>query len=246
MARLEWGLGPRLFERGVDQGVLYLDGTGVPWNGLVSVEEKTTGAVNTDHYFEGNRIHISQESGDYEARISAFTYPDVFAEYNGFADVEEYRRFGFSYRTQLGPDAHRIHLVYNVLVRDDQRDWKTIAERPDPSLFGWDIYSASEPVPGAGPGSHLTMEAPRDPTVLNEIEDILYGTETTEPRMPDPAEIIELYEAATLLRITYNGDGTYTATGPDDMVQVLADGSFQINAPSAFLLNEDIFVVNSY
>lgn len=246
MTRLEWGLGPRLFDRGVDQGVLYLDGTGVPWNGLVSVEEKASGQVNTDHYFEGNRIHISQEIGDYEGRISAFTYPDVFAEYNGYSDVEEYRRFGFSYRTQHGIDAHRIHLVYNVLVRDDQRDWKTIGERPDPSLFSWDIYSASEPISGARPGGHLVMEAPRDPSVLNEIEDILYGTAITEPRMPDPAEIIELYEASTLLRITYNGDGTYTATGPDDMVQVLADGSFTINAPSAFLLTQDIFVVNSY
>lgn len=246
MTRLKWGEGPRMFDLGVNQGVLYLDGTAVPWNGLVSVEEAASGAVDTDHYFEGNRIHISHELGDFEARLSAYTYPDVFAEYNGWSDREYYRRFGFSYRTEREDEGTKLHIVYNVLVRDDQRSWQTFGTRPDPSLFTWDISGAAVPVPGARPAARLTLEAPRDPSVLAELEDILYGTDTTEPRLPDPAEIIELYEAATLLRITYNGDGTYTATGPDDMVVVHADGSFTLNAPTAFVDKEGIFTVNSY
>lgn len=246
MTRLEWGVGPPMYDQGVDRGVLYLDGTAVPWNGLVSVDEAATGSVDIEHYFDGNRIHISQETGDFEARVSAFTYPDVFAEYNGYSERNLYQRFGFAYRTQHGLDAHKLHLVYNVLVRDDARAWRTLAERPDPSLFNWDIYAAAEKIPGASPAARLTMEAPRDESVLAAIEDILYGTDTTEPRMPDPAEIIELYEAATILRITYNNDGTYTATGPDSMVRILADGVFEIEAPTAFLVNQDIFTVNSY
>lgn len=246
MTRLKWGEGPPMYDLGVDRGVLYLDDTAVPWNGLVSVDEAATGEVNTEHYFDGNRIHISQETGDFQARISAYTYPDVFTEYNGYSDVDEYRRFGFAYRTQHGLDGYKLHLVYNVLVRDDERAWRSVGSRPDPSLFNWDIYASEIPIPGASPAARLMMESPRDPSVLEAIEDILYGTETTEPRLPDPAEIVELYEAATILRITYNGDGTYTASGPDDMVRLLPDGRFEINAPSAFLVNEDIFVVNSY
>lgn len=245
--RLTWGdpAGP-LYDQGIDRGVLYLDGTAVPWNGLVSVDEGASGLVDTEHYLDGNRLHISQETGDFEARISAFTYPDVFAEYNGYSDRDEYRRFGFSYRTQHGPNSYKIHIVYNVMVRDDSRSWDTLSADIDPSLFSWDIYASEIPIPGASPAARLMMESPRDPSVFETIEDILYGKGEVEPRLPDPAEIVELYEAATILRITYNGDGTWTATGPDEMVQPLDDGRFELNAPSAFFIDQDSFVVNSY
>lgn len=245
MARLKWGEGPRLYDLGLDQGVLYLDDVAVPWNGLVSVDEKDNGQVNTDFYFEGNRLHISQYTGDFGATISAYTYPDVFAEYNGYGAHNQYKRFGLSYRTQHG-DGHTLHLVYNTLVDDQARSWKSISNTVDPSLFSWDIYASAVEIPGASPASHLAMEVPRNASVFDALEDILYGSDTTDPRLPDPAELVELYEAATLLRITYNGDGTYTATGPDDMVHLLDDGRFEINAPSVFLPDQDIFVVNSY
>lgn len=245
MPRLIWGDKLPIYDQGVDQGVLYLDGTGVPWNGLVGVNEKATGAVDTDHYFDGNRIHITQEKEDFEATVSAYTYPDAFAEYNGYSEREIYKRFGFSYRTQYGDEGSKIHLVYNVLVRNDSRSWTTESNRPDPSLFNWDIHGAAVPVPGASPAARLIMEAPRDPSVLSALEDILYGTSTTEPRLPYPDELVELYEAATLLRITYNDDGSYTASGPDSILRALEDGSFEIDSPSAFLLEGGIFTVNS-
>lgn len=245
MARLEWGLGPRPYDLGLDRGVLYLDDTAVPWNGLVAVDERNSGTVNADYYFEGQRLSVTQDTSDFEGVISAFTYPDIFAEYNGYGPKDEFKRFGFSYRTQHGAD-YRLHLVYNVLVRDDARQWGTISNQIDPSLFTWDIYAAAIPIPGAAPASHLAMEIPYNTTVFDELEDILYGTDTTDPRLPDPAELVELYESATLLRITYNGDGTYTAEGPDEMVQPLSDGRFQLTAPSLYFLDQDIFVVNSY
>lgn len=245
MTGLTWGELPPMYDQGVDRGVLYLEDAAHPWNGLVAVDEKETGAIETDHYFDGNRLHISQELGDFEATISAYTYPDAFAEYNGYSDRETYKRFGFSYRTQFG-EGYKIHVVYNVLVRDDSRSWVTESSAPNPSLFNWDIYGSDVPILGASPASRMTLEVPRDETVLAKLEDILYGTDTTEPRLPDPAEIIELYEEATLLRITYNGDGTYTASGPDSMVQILEDGRFRLDTPSAFLIAEGIFTVHSY
>lgn len=235
MTRLAWGDRPPMYDLGVDQGVLYLDGTGVPWNGLVSVDEKEAGSVDVEHYFDGNRIHISQETGDFGATVSAYTYPDAFAEYNGYSDRETYKRFGFAYRTQHGFDGYKLHLVYNVLVRDDTRAWITANAGLQPSTFTWDIYGESIPVPGASPAAHLTLESPEDPSVLAQLEDVLYGTDTTEPRLPDPAELIELYEAALFFRVTYNGDGTYTVSGPDDKVLIMADGRFELNAPSVFL-----------
>lgn len=253
MTRLKWGEGPRLFDRGLDQGVLYLDDGAVPWNGLVSVDETESGEVDTDHYFEGNRVHIAVEKSTFEGTISAYTYPDEFAEYNGFSHIDEYRRFGLSYRTQREDESTKLHIVYNVLVRDNLRSWNSIGEQSDPSLFSWDIYASEKEVPGASPAAHLVMEAPQDVAILEVLSDILYGTDTTEPRLPEPEEIVELYEAATLLRVTYNGDGTYTVTGPDDMVWEPFDeayqstlGRFVISAPTAFLREAGIFTVTSY
>lgn len=245
MTRLKWGEGPRLYEQGVDLGVLYLDDTAVPWNGLVSVEERDTGTIDEEHYFEGHRIHISEETGSFEGTISAYTYPDVFGEYNGYSDRETYKRFGFSYRTQYA-EGYKLHLVYNVLVRNDTRSWSTAGQAPNPSLFQWNIFAASKQIPGASPSAHLVMEAPRNSAVFDALEDILYGTEITEPRLPEPAEVIDLYEEATRLTIIYNGDGTYTATGPDEMVRTLDDGRFEIDAPTVYFIDKDIFVVNSY
>lgn len=245
MTRLRWGEGPRMFDQGLDHGVLYLDNTAVPWNGLVSVDERDTGTVDADYYFEGNRLFVTQNTGDFEARISAYTYPDVFAEYNGYGPHEEYKRFGFSYRTQHG-DGHKLHIVYNVLVRDITRTWKTVGEKPDPSLFTWDIYAEAIPIPGASPASRLTMEVPHNDAVFSALEDILHGTDTTSPRLPNPTELVELYESSTQLRIIYNGDGSYTAIGPDTMVRLLGNGRFELNAPSVFLVDKNVFVVNSY
>lgn len=245
MARLKWGEGPRLYDQGLDHGVLYLDDGAVPWNGLVSVDQKDSGYVSADFYFDGKLLAIRQDTGEFEANLQAYTYPEVFGEYNGYSPKQTYRRFGMSYRTHHG-DGFKLHLIYNVLVDDGSRSWKTLSDRVDPSLFSWDIYASAAAIPGGSPASHLIMEVPRDPDVFATLEDILYGSDLTDPRLPDPEELVELYEAATLLRIVYNGDGSYTATGPDDMVQLLGDGQFALNAPSVFLLSEDIFVVNSY
>lgn len=246
MTRLRWGEGPRMYDSGVDQAVLYLGDTAVPWNGLVSLDEDAVGTVDVDHYFDGNRVHISHETGAFSGRISAYTYPDVFSEYNGYSERQQYRRFGLAYRTNHGARDYKLHLVYNVLVQDDSRSWNTVSTRPDPSLFNWRITASDEPVPGARPAAKLMIEAGLDSHILGTLEDVLYGTETTEPRLPPPSEIIDIYQAAALFRITYHQDGSYTAEGADENVRVLNDGRFEINSPTVFAGSDGVFTVSSY
>lgn len=245
MTRLSWGDLPPIYDMGVDRGVLYLDGTAHPWNGLVSVDEKEVGSIDVEHYFDGNRIHISSETAEFEGVVTAYTYPDAFAEYNGYSDRDIYKRFGFSYRTQRG-SSYQIHIVYDTLVLNDSWGWQTLTNRADPSLFAWNIHGRSVPVPGASPSSKLILETPADSNMLGPLEDILYGTDLMEPRLPSPEELVEFYELAAMLRVVYNGDGTYTVSGPDDMVRELEDGGFEIDAPTAFLLNDGVFVVYSH
>lgn len=243
--KLVWGEGLRLFDQGVDRGVLYLDGVGVPWNGLVSVDENPSGEVNTEHYYDGVRLQVTQLTGDFGAVISAYTYPDVFAEYNGYSEREIYQRFGFSYRTQSG-NGHKLHIVYNALINDSARAWKSLGADVDPSLFQWGISGTAVPIPGASPAARLTMEVDANLPILEAIEDILYGTDETDARLPDPSELYELYESMAIFRITYNGDGSFTATGPDDMVTVLEDGRFELNSPSVFVDDDGKYTAVSY
>lgn len=244
MTKLFWGQALPDYELGVDRGVLYLDDCAHPWNGLVSVEELESGGIDKEHYFDGNRLHISQELGTYSAEVTAYTYPEVFSEYNGYSEKATYKRFGFSYRTKSAKK-YRIHLVYNALVQDDDRSWSTLASITTPSMFRWRIHGSDISVPGASPSSHLVLEISND-DILLEVEDILYGTDLVDPRLPLPEEIVEFYESRTSLRITYLGDGRYSAEGPDSVVQVLSDGRFKIDSPTVFFLDDDRFVVDSY
>ena len=55
MASLVWGeSGQRFFETGIDRGVLFPKvGSGVPWDGIISVSESPTGGDPRPYYYDG-------------------------------------------------------------------------------------------------------------------------------------------------------------------------------------------------
>ena len=70
MAKIEWdAVGERLYETGVDRGVLYIPDetgvydTGVAWNGLVTVNETPTGAEESPQYAD-NIKYVSLYSAE--------------------------------------------------------------------------------------------------------------------------------------------------------------------------------------
>lgn len=246
MTRLDWAGAPRTWRGGVSHGVLYSDGPAVPWNGLVAVHENPSGSQSLDAYFDGQRLIIAQEIGDFEGTLEAFTYPDEFREHSGELTRPSGKRFGLSWR-EGSSDGDKLHILYNALVREPNRSWKTVAGRPDPSAFLWNLQASAINVPGARPASHLIVDtADALPELVAVVEGWLYGTADTEPRLPTPEELVDIFEAATLLRISYNPDGTWTAEGPDSVLRVNGDGSFDISAPTAQFLDLGIFTVDSF
>src|SRR4051812_33634675 len=114
MTRLIWDeIGHRTYEAGLDRGVFYKeDTTGVVWNGLVSIDESFSDDTSSPVYLDGVKYLDAPSFGDFSAKLSAFTYPDEFLEYEGVSslggglsvDGQRPKLFGLSYRTQVGND----------------------------------------------------------------------------------------------------------------------------------------------
>ena len=86
MAKIEWDkIGERLYETGVDHGVLYVRGelgtypTGVAWNGLTAVTESPSGAEATPLYADNIKYLNLFSAEEFGATIEAYTYPEEFA-----------------------------------------------------------------------------------------------------------------------------------------------------------------------
>lgn len=246
MTRLDWGNTDRVYDEGLDRGVLYSDNPAVPWEGLISVSEAEASSMDTDHYIDGVRTIVVEDIGDFRATLRAYTYPDEFNDYDGYSESNRMKRFGLSYRTARG-DGHRIHLIYNALVMVPERERITVSSSIDPGLFDWNISASAISVNGSRPSAHLIVDTRAFPDVSRDLEDILYGTDTTDARLPQPDELVEMFESATTLRIRYNSDGTWTAIGPDSWIQIQDDGLFTIDSPSAHHLGSSgAYVIDSF
>lgn len=204
MTRLIWGnAGERLFELGVDRGVLYLaDGLGVAWNGLTSVTEAYKGGEATSYYVDGIKYLTVIGKKEFGGSISALTYPDEFNEYDGWTDLEnglsidEQNRkpFSFSYRTLIGNDlegsdyGYKIHLVYNALAYPSDSVYSTAGSSTATTPFSWTFTTT--PIQFVYKQerknlSHLTIDSTKNsPTQMRFIEGYLYGTDTRPPMLP--------------------------------------------------------------
>lgn len=261
MPKLEWNTaGSRLYEAGVDRGVLYIDGQpGVPWNGLKSVNESPTGGDATAYYIDGVKYLNTPASEEFEGTISAFTYPDLFSECDGtyqprsglFINQQRRKSFGFSYRTKIGNElndtlGYKIHLIYNALAEPAERNNESLADDNDPNDFSWKITTKPPAMDGYRPTSHIVIDSrSTDPSILSLVEDILYGTEEDTARLPSWAELLGVYDSISSLTVVDNGDGTWTATAPFDVIRFTDIDVFEITSSAAEYIDEDTYTLSS-
>jgi hypothetical protein len=219
--RLQWDqVGERVYETGVDHGVLYIPdvsgeyATGVVWNGLVSVSESPSGAEATPQYADNIKYLNLISAEEFGATVEAFTYPDEFSQFDGAAEPEpgvligQQRRgtFGLAYRTKIGNDlagddyGYKIHLIYGATAAPTEKAYNTINESPEALTFSWELSTTPVEVPGYRPSATLVVDSTKvDAAKLTALEDILYGVGTPTPvvaRLPLPEEIITLFAAA--------------------------------------------------
>lgn len=218
MSRIVWDkTGERFYETGVKMGVLYPINEsgaypkGVPWNGLMSVTESPSGAESTALYADDIKYLNLVSAEEFGATIEAYTYPDEFAQCDGSAEIAKgvtigqqgRKMFGLCYRTSYGNDTdgadhgYKLHLIYGAQASPSEKGYKTINDSPEAITFSWEVKTTPVSVTGFKPTASLTINsAGIAAEKLKAIEDILYGAESSEARLPLPDEIMTIIKGA--------------------------------------------------
>jgi hypothetical protein len=211
MATATWDdVGSRLYQTGVDRGMLYVNDTiplSVPWNGLVSVTETPSGGDPQPYYLDGRKILNVPAGEDFAATIVSFSPPFEFAACSGrfrlsnglYSTCQPKKTFGFSYRTLIGNDvagndfAYKVHVVYNALAQLSDFTNSTITDSPAPTAYSWTITTTPVTVPGSKSTAHIIFDTRFvNASVMNVVEDILYGDYYNDPRLPSALELSAL------------------------------------------------------
>lgn len=223
MGKLSWdGVGERIYETGVDHGVLYVMdedgyGRGVPWNGLTAVTESPSGAESNKQYAD-NVVYLNLVSAEeFGGTIEAFTCPPEFSACDGLAapsdglTVGQQTRstFGLSYRTKVGNDlagqdaGYKLHLVYGLLASPSEKAYQTVNDSPEAMTLSWEVTSTPVKVNDAlKPTSIITVDSTKvDAADLAVLEKQLYGAPAgaggtppeTFAKLPLPAAVLAIF-----------------------------------------------------
>lgn len=220
MTKLIWDkAGEHYYETGVDHGVLYsrnesgVYDQGYAWNGLTSVTESPSGAEASPQYADNAKYLNLISAEEFGATIEAFTYPEEFAQYNGeatltdgvYAGQQKRGTFGLCYRTKVGDDVngqdknYKLHLIYGCTAAPSEKAYATVNDSPEAITFSWEVSTTPVDVPGFKPTASITIDSRKvKPDKLAALETILYGSDSehgTNPRLPLPAEVIQIVSA---------------------------------------------------
>lgn len=218
MAKLVFNkTGERFYETGVSQGVLYVQDasgtypTGVAWNGLINVTESPSGAEATPLYADNTKYLQLMSAEEFGATIEAYTYPEEFESCDGSAEIgvgvtigqQDRKSFGLCYRTILGNDTqgnnlgYKLHLIYGAIAAPTEKAYQTVNDSPEAITFSWELTTTPVEVPGHKPTATLVIDSTKvEAAKLTQIEDLLYGSASGSAKLPTPAEIITILEAA--------------------------------------------------
>lgn len=235
MTALVWDqIGERLYETGVDKGVLYaINPSGVydmgyAWNGLTAVTESPSGAEATPTYADNTKYLVLVSLEEFGATVEAYTYPDAWAQCDGSAEPtpgiaigqQDRKSFGLAYRTILGNDVlgnkygYKLHLVWGGKAAPSEKAYATVNDSPEALTLSWEVTTTPIPVGIIAsveykPTASMTIDSTKvDSDALATLEATLYGSPGVDPSLPTPAQVIAMFSGtltlATPTAPTYN------------------------------------------
>lgn len=214
MTEITWDAeADRIYETGVDHGVLYIPtagvyDNGVAWNGLTSVTESPSGAEASPIYADNIKYLNLMSVEEFGGTIEAITFPIEFYQFDGgvvtnggiVVGQQSRGKFGFSYRTRIGDaivgdqKGYKLHLVYGAQATPSERAYNTINDSPETATFSWEFTTTAVPVTGMKPTALLTIDSTKVvASELQALEALLYGTTGVDPKLPTPDEVMALF-----------------------------------------------------
>jgi len=213
--KLKWDQsGERVFETGVDHGVLFrrdpITGDydlGYAWNGLTGVTESPPGAEASPMYADNIKYLNLISNEEFGGTIEAYTYPPEFAFCDGTLEIapgvsvgqQARETFGLAYRTKIGNDivgqdaGYKLHLVYGCLAAPSEKAYATVNDSPEALAFSWALTTTPVEVGTIGgklyrPTALITISSlDVEPADLLALETILYGVDAIGGGSPTPA-----------------------------------------------------------
>ena len=217
MSKLVWDqTGARRYETGIDRGVVYPQAGGAypkgeAWNGLISVTKSPSGAEPTPLWANNHKYANLISAEELGGTIDAYTYPEGFAACNGEAELVPGVRmgqqkrvpFGLAYRNFIGNDTegtkagYILNLIYGATAAPAEEADTTINDSPEAKTMSWEFSTTPVEVANGEPTSSLEIDSTKvDAAKLKALEDILYGSESEEARLPLPEEVAQILGGA--------------------------------------------------
>lgn len=230
MSALLWDqVSEHLYETGDDRAVVYpFDSTtktykkGYAWNGVTGVTESPSGADETALYADNIKYLSLRAAEEFGITVTAYTYPDEFAEMDGSAfpmkGVRVYQQarktFGFSYRSIIGNDTdandygYKLHLIYGLTASPSERSHSTVNDSPEAIEFSWEMTGVPVAITGYKNSCLITIDSTAFTTTeaaakLKDLEDALWGTDGSD----------DTYEEAVPTTTNPKTEGLYERTG---------------------------------
>lgn len=206
--KLQWDKsGEKFYETGVDQVVLYTGSNyskATAWNGVTGITQSPSGAEPNDVYADNIKYVTLRSAETFGATITAYQSPQEFDLCDGTAELakgvligqQSRATFGLSYRTNVGDDVggqdsgYKYHLIYGCTASPSERSYSTINDSPEPIELSWEITTTPVTVSGFKPTASIDIDSRyADATKLATFLNTLYGTGSTEGKLPLPDEV---------------------------------------------------------
>lgn len=253
MTRLLWDqTGEKLYSTGVDRGVLYVHNgsayeNGEAWNGLTSFQTSSDGGTASPIYADNMKYLNLIATEDKKGTIKCYTYPDGWDRCNGkktIAGVKGLRisqqsraTFGFSCRTLIGNDTegtdygYKLYIVYGATASPSEEEYQTVNDNPNAIEFSYEFSTVPVEVGVSGIKPCAIFEilstdfvTDEEKAILEDLEDILYGTADSAARLPSISEVISVLGGTATYKLTMT-QGADTTLSVMKGSTALADGA---------------------
>ena len=218
MGAIAWDdVGSRHYETGVDRVVIYVQNEASSWNGITAINESPSGAEPSKIYADNIVYGVVMSPEENAVTIEGFTYPDCFKPCIGekelakgaYVKQQSHVSFGLCWRSLVGNDRdglsdYKLHIIPKLFASPSEDSNSTINDSPEQKTFSFSATAISVQLDEDLWTSSIIIDSRKLKAAglanaIRSLEDVLYGTENTVPKIPKAGEILTMLIRSRML-----------------------------------------------